>query len=185
MYLVMPDRFANGDPANDDPARARGLLDRSEDPLLPRRRPQGPRRPAALPQDLGVTALWLNPWYDNANHLNEKETYDDQPITDYHGYGAVDFYAVDEHLGDLASLRELVDAAHARGIKVIQDQVANHSGPYHPWVEGLADAHLVQRHRGPAPRQHLADLDAPRSEGDAPTSRRPRSTAGSSTSFPT
>jgi glycosidase len=46
----------------------------------------------------------------------------------------VDFYAVDEHLGDLAKYRELVEAAHEAGLKVIQDQVANHTGPYHPWV---------------------------------------------------
>ncbi len=85
-------------------------------------------------KDLGITAIWLNPWYENVNHLNERETYDGQAITDYHGYGAVDFYAVEERLGDLATLRELVDRAHALGIKVIQDQVANHSGPYHPWV---------------------------------------------------
>ena len=66
-------------------------------------------------KDLGVTALWLNPWYDNVDHLNERETYDGKPITDYHGYGAVDFYGVEEHFGDLATLRELVDAgARAR-----------------------------------------------------------------------
>jgi glycosidase len=47
----------------------------------------------------------------------------------------VDFYAVDEHLGDLAKYRELVEAAHGAGLKVIQDQVANHIGPYHPWVD--------------------------------------------------
>ena len=103
-------------------------------------------------KDLGVTALWLNPWYDNVNHLNEKERYDGQPITDYHGYGAVDFYGVEEHFGTLATLRELVDAAHRQGLKVIQDQVANHTGPYHPWVDdpptptwfnGTAERHLA------------------------------------------
>jgi glycosidase len=135
MYLAMPDRFANGEPGNDDPPSARGLLDRTKSRYYHGGDFKG--LVARLPylQDLGITALWLNPWYDNANRLNEKETYDGKPITDYHGYGAVDFYAVDEHLGDLASLRALVDAAHARGIKVIQDQVANHSGPYHPWVQ--------------------------------------------------
>ena len=85
-------------------------------------------------KDLGVTALWLNPWYENVNRLNQRETYDGQGITDYHGYGATDLYAVEEHLGDLATLREMVDRAHALGLKVIQDQVANHTGPYHPWV---------------------------------------------------
>lgn len=93
---------------------------------------------------MGVTALWLTPWYDNNDRLNEREKYtadnrldreNGEPITDYHGYGATDFYGVDEHLGDLTTLRELVSPAHALGLKVIQDQVANHTGPYHPWLE--------------------------------------------------
>jgi neopullulanase len=135
MYLAMPDRFADGDPSNDDPPVARGLFDRAKARYYHGGDFQGLVSRLAYLQDLGITALWLNPWYDNSNRLNERETYDHQPITDYHGYGAVDFYGVDEHFGDLASLRALVDAAHARGIKVIQDQVANHSGPYHPWVK--------------------------------------------------
>jgi neopullulanase len=135
LYLVMPDRFANGETSNDDPAKSRGLHDRAK----PRYYHGGDLRGLIerLPylRDLGVTALWLNPWYDNADRLNERETYGGQPVTDYHGYGAVDFYAVDEHLGTLADVRELVDAAHAAGLKVIQDEVANHTGPYHPWVK--------------------------------------------------
>jgi glycosidase len=134
VYLLMPDRFANGDPANDDPPASRGLLDRAKARYYHGGDLQGVISRLPYLKDLGVTAIWLNPWYDNVDHLNERETYDGQAITDYHGYGAVDFYAVDEHLGDLATLREMVDAAHALGIKVIQDQVANHSGPYHPWV---------------------------------------------------
>jgi len=141
MYLIMTDRFSDGDPSNNDPAQSRGLYDRSRtryyhggdfDGII-----------ARLPylKDLGVTAIWLTPWYDNVNHLNEREQYPDRPgeakrkITDYHGYGSVDFYGVEEHFGTLAKLREMVDAAHRIGIKVIQDQVANHSGPYHPWVK--------------------------------------------------
>src|SRR5207249_1935236 len=77
-------------------------------------------------KDLGVTALWLTPWYDNANQLNRREKYSSEnrldpqgePITDYHGYGATDFYLVEEHFGDLAKLRELVATAHRHGIKV-------------------------------------------------------------------
>jgi glycosidase len=134
FYLAMPDRFANGDPANDDPG-ARGLLDRKKARYYHGGDFAGLVKRLPYLKDLGVTALWLNPWYDNANRLNERETYDGQAITDYHGYGAVDFYAVDEHLGDLAGLKALVDDAHAHGIKVVQDQVANHSGPYHPWVQ--------------------------------------------------
>ncbi len=135
MYLLMPDRFSNGDSANDDPAVSKGLLDRTKGRYYHGGDLRGVIDRLPYLKDLGVTAIWLNPWYDNVNHVNERETYDGQAITDYHGYGAVDFYAVEERLGDLATLRELVDRAHAAGIKVIQDQVANHSGPYHPWVK--------------------------------------------------
>jgi glycosidase len=135
MYLAMPDRFANGDRANDDPPASRGLLDRTKARYYHGGDLRGIVDRLPYLKDLGITALWLNPWYDNVDHPNERETYDGQPITDYHGYGAVDFYGVEEHFGDLPTLRALVDAAHAAGIKVIQDQVANHSGPYHPWVQ--------------------------------------------------
>jgi glycosidase len=152
IYLIMPDRFANGDPSNDDPARSRGLFDRGKPRHYHGGDLQGIKARLPYLKDLGVTALWLNPVYDNNDRLNERETYDGQAITDYHGYGAVDFYAVDEHLGDVATLRELVDEAHRMGIKVIQDQVANHSGPYHAWVadpptptwfNGTAEKHLA------------------------------------------
>lgn len=135
IYLIMPDRFANGDPANDDPPASRGLLDRRRARDYHGGDLQGIIDRLPYLEDLGVTALWLNPWYDNVNHRNEKEQYEEGPITDYHGYGATDFYGVEERFGTIAKLRELVEAAHRRGFKVIQDQVANHTGPYHPWVE--------------------------------------------------
>ena len=134
IYEIMPDRFADGDPGNDDPARSRGLFDRAKKRYYHGGDLKGIVDRLPYLQDLGVTALWLTPVYDNNDRLNEKERPEGEAITDYHGYGAVDFYAVDEHLGDLATLRDLVDAAHRRGLKVIQDQVANHTGPYHPWV---------------------------------------------------
>ena len=134
VYLIMPDRFANGDPSNDDPSISRGLHDRLKPRYYHGGDLQGILQHLPYLKDLGVTALWINPIYDNVNHVNEHEKYDGQLVTDYHGYGAVDFYAVDEHFGDLAIFQRLVDAAHALGIKIIQDQVANHTGPYHPWV---------------------------------------------------
>lgn len=142
IYLAMPDRFANGDRWNDDPSLSPGMLDHAK----PRHYHGGDLAGVVqqLPylERLGVTALWLTPWYDNANHLNHLERYtaDNQrskvgrPSTDYHGYGAVDFYGVEEHFGDLATLRELVKVAQRRGLKIIQDQVANHTGPYHRWA---------------------------------------------------
>jgi neopullulanase len=142
IYLLMPDRFANGDLANDDPPESPGLLDRSRPRHYHGGDLQGVINRLPYLHDLGVTALWLTPWYDNVNHLNTKERYtsDNQrsargvASTDYHGYGAVDFYAVEERFGDLAKLRELVTTAQSRGFKLIQDQVANHTGPYHPWA---------------------------------------------------
>lgn len=134
VYLIMPDRFANGDSTNDNPPGSPGLFN----PTRPRYYHGGDLKGIQdhLPyfKALGVTALWLNPWYDNVNHLNERETPEGKPITDYHGYGAVDFYGVEEHFGTLDSLRALADAAHAAGIKLVQDEVANHTGPYHPWL---------------------------------------------------
>jgi maltose/moltooligosaccharide transporter len=134
IYLIMPDRFANGDPSNDDPAVSKGLFDRSKPRYYHGGDLQGIIDRLPYLKDLGVTALWINPLYDNVNHLNEKEKYDGAAITDYHGYGAVDFYGVEEHFGDMAKFRELSDKAHAAGIKIILDMVANHSGPYHSWV---------------------------------------------------
>jgi glycosidase len=143
VYLIMTDRFSDGDPSNNDPEASRGLYDRSRPRFYHGGDFAGIRQHLPYLKEIGVTAIWLTPWYDNVNHVNEHERYPDepngprQPITDYHGYGAVDFYGVEEHFGTMTDLRRLVDEAHRAGIKVIQDQVANHTGPYHPWnVEG-------------------------------------------------
>ncbi|MBV8859674.1 MAG: cyclomaltodextrinase N-terminal domain-containing protein [Acidobacteria bacterium] len=135
IYLIMPDRFADGDPKNDAPgdappeandranARAwhggdlRGVIERL--PYL---------------KELGVTALWLTPWYDNWNGVNRCDK-PWCPNTYYHGYHAIDYYSVEDRFGTLETLRELVEKAHALGLKVIQDQVANHVGSQHPWVK--------------------------------------------------
>jgi glycosidase len=134
MYLIMPDRFSNGDTSNDDPSTSRGLFDRAKSRFYHGGDLQGIMDHLDYLKSLGVTAIWLTPVYANVDHLNYREQYGGGPITDYHGYGAVDFYSVDEHLGTMSKLRELVDRAHQAGIKVIQDQVANHTGPYHSWV---------------------------------------------------
>ena len=56
------------------------------------------------------------------------------PTTYYHGYHAIDYYAVEDRFGDMQTLREMIEKAHELGIKVIQDQVANHVGSQHPWA---------------------------------------------------
>ncbi len=134
IYLIMPDRFANGDQKNDQPF---GTPPAANDRKNPRGFHGGDLRGIinhlSYMKDLGVTALWLTPWYDNWNGLTECEK-PWCPHTYYHGYHATDYYAVEDRFGDMATLRELVAKSHALGIKIIQDQVANHVGSRHPWV---------------------------------------------------
>jgi glycosidase len=135
IYLIMPDRFADGDTSNDDPPQSRGLYDRSNKFYYHGGDFQGVINHLPYLKDLGVTAVWLTPWYDNVNHPDEIEKKEGGTTTGFHGYGAVDFYGVEEHFGTLPKLRELVDDAHRLGLKVIEDEVRNHTGPYHPWVD--------------------------------------------------
>jgi hypothetical protein len=135
MYLIMIDRFADGDPSNNDPPQSRGLYDRQNKFYYHGGDLQGVIDHLPYLKELGITAIWLTPWYDNYDRLNEIELKEDKPSTGFHGYNPHDFYAVEEHFGTHAKLRELVDAAHRSGIKIIQDQVMNHTGPYHPWVD--------------------------------------------------
>ena len=126
IYLIMTDRFADGDRSNNKDA----------DRKNPRAWHGGDFRGIAqkIPylKELGVTAIWLTPWYDNPDEANQcgKPWC---PYTNYHGYHAIDYYAVENHFGTLADLRALIETAHRNGIKVIQDQVANHVGVQHSW----------------------------------------------------
>ncbi len=122
MYLIMPDRFANGDPLNDEPADAPGSHDRSKPRAYHGGDLLGIKNHLPYLKDLGVTTLWLTPIVKNG------------ATQDYHGYGAVDLYAVDAHLGTLKDYQDLVAAAHQQHMKIFFDAVPNHVGPKHPWV---------------------------------------------------
>jgi len=122
LYLIMPDRFANGDPTNDEPAEAPGSHDRSKPRAYHGGDLHGIREHLPYLKDLGVTTLWLTPIVKNGD------------TKDYHGYGAVDLYAVDPHLGTLQDYQDLVASAHEQHMKVFFDVVPNHVGPHHPWV---------------------------------------------------
>lgn len=153
IYLIMPDRFCDGDSTNNTPA---GSPPGANDRHNPRAYHGGDFRGIinhlSYFKELGVTALWLTPWYDNWNGVN---TCDKPwcPNTYYHGYHAIDYYGVEDHFGDLATLRELIEKAHALGLKVIQDQVANHVGSRHPWVN---DPPLDDWFHG-TPQNHLLE----------------------------
>jgi glycosidase len=134
IYLLMPDRFADGDPSNNDPPKSKGIFDRNKTRRYHGGDLQGVIDKLPYLKSLGVTAIWTTPVYDNNDKLDYKEFYDNEPSTGYHGYGAIDMYAVEEHLGNIEKLRELTEKAHALGIKMVQDQVANHTGPFHVWA---------------------------------------------------
>jgi glycosidase len=135
VYLLMPDRFANADPTNDKFA---DLADTQADRSSPWLRHGGDllgvERHLDYIKELGATTIWLNPVIEN-----------NQPLTNeggsqrsaYHGYGFTDHYTVDKRLGGNEAYRRLIDAAHAKGLKIMQDAVYNHVGQNHWFVRDL------------------------------------------------
>lgn len=121
MYLIMPDRFSNGDPSND---RVAGMKDQTlrRDTVFNRHGGdlKGIQNHLDYLQDLGVTALWLNPVIEN-----------DMPNRTEHGYAFTNHYRVDPRIGGDAAYKQLIQAAHAKGFKIIQDAVYNHVGIEH------------------------------------------------------
>jgi neopullulanase len=121
IYLIMPDRFADGDPSNDRPPGSDGIYDRSKPMAYHGGDLRGIREHLNYLHDLGVSTVWLTPVWKNND-------------SDYHGYHVVDFYALDPHMGSMEEYQSLVADAHKLGMKVLIDYVANHTGPTHPWV---------------------------------------------------
>ncbi len=137
IYLLLPDRFANGDPSNDKFADMADTKADRDNPFLRHGGDlQGIIDHLDYFKELGVTALWLNPVIEN-----------DQPLTDeggemrsaYHGYGFTDHYQVDKRLGGNDAYKKLVEAAHANGIKIVQDAVYNHAGVNHWLLRDMPD----------------------------------------------
>jgi glycosidase len=144
LYLIMPDRFADGDPHNNEPKGSEGTYNRSIAHAYHGGDLRGIINHLDYLQQLGVTALWLTPILAN-----------DPKGTDYHGYGATDMYAVDPRLGTLAEYRELSDALHKRHMKLVFDDVPNHVGPnilwatdppLPDWFHGTAAQHLDNKY---------------------------------------
>lgn len=128
LYLIMPDRFADGDTSNNT------LKDMNFPVQVNRNDPSG-RHGGDLKgienhldyiQSLGMTAIWLNPVLEN-----------DMPGGTYHGYATTNYYRVDPRFGTNEEYRNLIDKSHKRGIKVVMDMIFNHSGSSHPWIEDL------------------------------------------------
>ena len=124
LYLITPDRFANGDPSNDVVEGMREGLNRSQ----PYGRHGGDIRGIINSldylKDLGFTAIWVNPVLEN-----------DMEEWSYHGYSTTDFYKVDPRFGTNEEYAELSRKAKEKGIKMIMDMIVNHCGSFHWWME--------------------------------------------------
>lgn len=128
LYLIMPDRFADGDTENNT------LKDMNFPVEVDRNDPnarhggdlKGIEKNLDYIESLGVTAIWLNPVLEN-----------DMPGGAYHGYATTDYYRVDPRFGTNEEYRALIAESHKRGIKVVMDMIFNHSGSSHPWIDDL------------------------------------------------
>lgn len=123
MCLLYPDRFANGDSQNDNVEGYSDQLNRTDDYGRHGGDIQGIIDHLDYIKEMGFTALWLNPVFEN-----------NMPSASYHGYAATDFYKVDPRLGSNELYVKLSDEAHKRGIKLIKDMIMNHCGSNHWWM---------------------------------------------------
>jgi neopullulanase len=164
IYLIMPDRFANGDLKNDSVAgmREQGInrakmFSRHGGDL------QGIMNHLDYLKDLGVTAIWLTPAIEN-----------DEPSASYHGYAVTDHYKIDPRYGTNELYKEFVEKCHKMGMKVVMDLVHNHAGtegytimdmPMKSWVHqwpkytksNFRDAAVMDPHASPADRKQMLD----------------------------
>lgn len=119
IYFVMTDRFEDGDPNNNMGVDKNNLVKYHGGDL------QGVINRLDYMKDLGVSTVWVTPVFDSQDEFVDS--------AGYHGYWPVDFFKVDEHLGDLTKFQELVDTAHKKDMKVILDVPLNHVAWEHPF----------------------------------------------------
>ncbi len=128
LYLIMPDRFADGDSTNN-------IADGLDFPVQVDRNNPNARHGGDLKgieqhldyiESLGMTAIWLNPVLEN-----------DMPGGSYHGYATTDYYKVDPRFGSNEDYVNLIAKTHERGMKVVMDMIFNHSGSEHPWMKDM------------------------------------------------
>lgn len=164
IYLLMPDRFANGDPSNDVVSNMRetGL---HRDSMYSRHGGdiQGLINHLGYLKDLGVTAIWMTPEIEN-----------DEPRASYHGYAVTDYYKIDPRYGTNELYKTYVAKAHEMGLKVIKDLVHNHIGteswmiqdmPMKSWVHqwptytnsNFRDAAVMDPHGAAADKKQMLD----------------------------
>lgn len=146
LYMIMPDRFANGDSSNDLVSTMKFPVGAERDNLNRRHGGdlKGIADHLAYLDTLGVTAIWLNPVLEN-----------DMPGGSYHGYATTDYYKVDPRFGTNADYAALIDTLHNHGMKTVMDMIFNHSGSQHRWLldppsadwYNMADKYEITNHK--------------------------------------
>jgi glycosidase len=132
IYLITPDRFANGDPGNDN---MEGLIEnsnRSDEWGRHGGDIRGMANQLDYISQLGFTAIWINPLLEN-----------NQEKSSYHGYSTTDFYRIDPRFGTNEEYRNLSIQAGEKGLKVIMDMIVNHCGSNHWWMQDLPSGDWV------------------------------------------
>ena len=164
IYLLMPDRFSNGDPSNDSMP---GMLETgvNRDSIYTRHGGdiRGVMNHLDYLKDLGVTAIWMTPEIEN-----------DEPHASYHGYAVTNHYKTDPRFGTNELYKAYVEKCHAMGLKVVKDLVHNHAGtegytikdmPMKSWVHqwpkytksNFRDAAVMDPHASAADRKQMLD----------------------------
>ena len=126
IYMVMTDRFFDGNPSNNNPDNIEGSFDKDHLEAYHGGDFRGIIEKVPYLKDLGITTLWITPIVKNID-TNMMADKNDKQFA-YHGYWASDFTKIDPHLGTEEDLKELIDVLHENGIKLMVDVVINHSG---------------------------------------------------------
>lgn len=137
LYLITPDRFANGEPNNDN---VKGMTEQTDRSFRGGRHGgdiAGIRQHLDYIREMGFTAIWLNPLLEN--NMAEYS---------YHGYSTTDFYQVDPRFGTNEDYRQLAAEGRAQGIKLIMDMVVNHCGSEHWWMNDLPTPDWINNNQG-------------------------------------
>ncbi|MDP3912917.1 MAG: glycoside hydrolase family 13 protein [Bacteroidota bacterium] len=129
IYLITPDRFVNGNPANDAVAGMKELPNRTHMNGRHGGDIQGIKNSLDYLSKLGFTSVWLNPVLEN-----------NMTQVSYHGYSTTDFYKVDSRYGTNEEYRELGKAVHQKGMKLMMDMIFNHIGSEHWWMDDMPSA---------------------------------------------
>lgn len=156
IYHIMTDRFENGDPSNDRGGEPSTISSGGFDPSSPTHYQGGDFKGILAHLDyienLGATALWLSPIF--AGRSIEAPTF---PVANYHGFGMIDFLNVDPHLGSNADFKQLIDAVHARNMKLYIDVTFNHTGNVITYPDCLDECPFRDSHHEPYTPQLIDD----------------------------